>query len=148
MGKLILSKGSIPVVGEGKARWNNVHIEDLSDLYRLLTERAIAQDKSDDLWGPHGYMFAGNGEHLWTDLAKTMAHEAEQQGSIKNPKSSSLSKDAALEQAGFEAVSWGLNSRAKAERAREFLGWKPHRASLEQTVPEIIQQESRLLTKS
>ena len=148
MGKLILSKSLIPVVGQGKARWNNVHIEDLSDLYLLLLERAIAQDSNNDIWGSHGYMFAENGEHVWSDLAHTMSQEAEQQGLIKNAKVGALSKDAALDQAGFEAVSWGLNSRAKAKRAREFLGWKPHRASLEQTVPEIVRQESRLLTKS
>lgn len=148
MGKLILSKGIIPVVGEGKARWNNVHIEDLSDLFLLLLERAIAQDSSDDIWGSRGYMFTENGEHLWKDLARTISHEAEQQGLIKDAKVSALSKEAALDQAGFEAVSWGLNSRAKAERARKFLAWKPSRASLEQTVPEIVRQESELLSKS
>lgn len=148
MGKLILSKGFIPVVGEGKARWNNVHIEDLSDLYLLLLRRAMTQDSSDDIWGSRGYMFAENGEHLWKDLARTISQEAEKQGLIKNAKVSALSKEAALDQAGFEAVSWGLNSRAKAERARKFLGWKPSRASLEQTVPDIVQQESKLLSKS
>lgn len=148
MGKLILSKGSIPVVGQGKARWNNIHVEDLSDLFLLLLDRAVARDSSDHVWGSHGYMFAENGEHLWKDLAKTMAHEAEQQGLVKDAKTIALSKDAALSQAGFEAVSWGLNSRAKAERARKFLGWKPYRPTLERTVPEIIRQEFELLSKS
>ncbi|KEQ78275.1 hypothetical protein M436DRAFT_22563, partial [Aureobasidium namibiae CBS 147.97] len=108
MGKLILSKSLIPVVGQGKARWNNVHIEDLSDLYLLLLERAMAQDSNDDIWGSHGYMFAENGEHVWSDLANMMSQEAEQQGLIKDAKVSALSKDVALDQAGFEAVSWAL----------------------------------------
>ncbi|TIA12461.1 NAD(P)-binding protein [Aureobasidium pullulans] len=146
MAKLILTEGFIPVVGQGKARWNNIHVADLSEVYKLLVDRVVHGDLSDDIWGARGYMFVENGEHLWTDLAKIMAEEAHDQQYIQSPQLKSLSKDAALQQAGFEAVSWGLNSRAKAERARKYLEWQPKRPSLEETVPEIIRQEhDRLL---
>ncbi len=47
--------------------------------------------------------------------------------------------------AGFEAESWGLNSRGSAERARKYLGWKPKCASLEDEIPHIIDEEAKLL---
>lgn len=145
LGKLVLTKGCIPIVGQGKARWNSVHVHDLSDVYLLLAEKAAAGDTSDDLWGKHGYMFTENGEHIWSDLARVIGKEAAKQGYISEPKERALSKDEALDQAGFEAVSWGLNSRAKAERARKYLGWKPSRPSIEQEVPEILKQERERL---
>jgi len=148
LGKLVLQKGFIPVVGQGKARWNNVHIEDLSDVYRLLVDKAAAHDTSAELWGPKGYIFTENGEHVWTDLAKAIGQEAAKQGLIKaDPKSDSLTKDEALEQAGFEAVSWGLNSRGKAERARKHLGWAPSRNSIEHEVPTILKLEHQRLAR-
>ncbi|KAI5270740.1 NAD(P)-binding protein [Aureobasidium subglaciale] len=141
MAKLILSQGFIPVVGQGKARWNNIHVADLSNVYKSLVMKAIIHDLSENIWGMDGYMFVENGEHVWTDLAQLMAKEALERGYIQDPQHELLSKDAALEQAGFEAVSWGLNSRARARRARKYLDWKADRPSLEEAVPEIIRQE-------
>lgn len=146
MAKLILNKGIVPVVGQGKARWNNIHVADLSDVYLALIEKAVALDKSDELWGPKGYILTENGEHVWTDLAHVVAKEAAKKGYIKqNPQESDLSKDEAIKAAGFEAVSWGLNSRGKAERARKYLNWKPSRNSIEDEVPTIVEEEHKRL---
>ncbi|KAF2225998.1 hypothetical protein BDZ85DRAFT_279657 [Elsinoe ampelina] len=142
LANLILNKSAIPVVGEGKARWNNVHIEDLSDVFLSLVNKAAAKDTDPEIWGPKGYILTENGEHVWTDLATTIAEKATQLGFIEgDPKPYKLSKDEALKQAGFEAVSWGLNSRGKAVRAREQLGWKPSRVSIEGDVPNILKAE-------
>jgi hypothetical protein len=62
-------------------------------------------------------------------------------GYLKDPKEQALEKEKALEQAGFEAISWGLNSRGKAERASKTLGWKPTRGSIEDEVEEILKAE-------
>lgn len=145
MAKLILTKKFIPIVGEGKARWNNIHVHDLSEVYRLLVNKAAARDSSDELWGSKGYILTENGEHCWSDLARIMAKEVAAQENLSAMKEQALSKDAALEQAGFEAVSWGLNSRAKAGRASKFLGWKPVQTSLENEVPSIVRQERERL---
>jgi nucleoside-diphosphate-sugar epimerase len=107
LSKLILSANYIPIIGEGKARWNNVHVADLSDLYVLLCEAAVAQKLDAEIWGPRGYYLAENGEHLWSDIAKMIGKQAEQMGYIKSPETKTLSRDAALDQAGFEAESWG-----------------------------------------
>lgn len=148
MAKLILTKNFIPIVGEGKARWNSVHVGDLADLYVLLTEKAVAHDTNSEIWGEKGYMFTAAGEHVWSDLARQMGKCAEELGYCKDLKEDSLSKDEALEQAGFEAVSWGLNSRGKALRARKFLGWSPHRPSIEEELPNIVKDEKARLDKA
>jgi nucleoside-diphosphate-sugar epimerase len=145
LAKLVIQKGYIPIIGEGKARWNSVHVADLSDVYLLLAEKAAQGDTNPDLWGEKGYYFTENGEHVWGDLARLVGREAARLGYIKDPKEGALDKDEAIKQAGFEAVSWGLNSRAKAERARKFLGWNPSRPSIEEEVPEILKQEQERL---
>lgn len=147
LAKLVLEKGYTPIVGEGKARWNNVHIEDLSEVYRLLGEKAVAGDASDELWGEKGYILTENGEHVWSDLARTVSAKAVEMGYISDAKEGSLDKDEAIKQAGFEAVSWGLNSRGKAGRARKYLGWKPAMPSIEDEVPNILRQERERMGK-
>ena len=148
MAKLITEKGFIPIVGQGKARWNNVHIEDLSDVYQLLVAKVVAKDTSDELWGSKGYILTENGEHMWSDLARSIGKEAAKLEYISSPREDALSKDEALKAAGFEAVSWGLNSRGKAERARKHLGWKPSRPSIEEEVPKILKEERERLSKA
>lgn len=145
MAKLILTKKFVPIIGEGKARWNNIHVHDLSEVFRLLANKAAARDSSNELWGPKGYILTENGEHSWSDLARHMAKEVASKEGVSALEEKPLSKDAALEQAGFEAVSWGLNSRAKAGRAGKYLGWKPIQGSLESEVPKIVSQEHQRL---
>ncbi|KIV97312.1 hypothetical protein PV10_01074 [Exophiala mesophila] len=141
MASLILKRQIIPVVGQGQSRWNNIHVADLTEVFKLLVDRAVDGDANNtDIWGKNGYILTENGEHLWTDVAKKLASIAENKGYIKSAHESPLSKDEALEAAGFEAVSWGLNSRGKAERAAKALGWKPTRV-LDDYLDEIIEDE-------
>ena len=140
-----MQKEYIRIVGKGKARWNSVHVADLSDVYRLLDNKATTKDTDDEIWGPKGYLFTENGEHIWSDLARAIAKEATHKRYISEPKEDALSKDAALEQAGFEAVSWGLNSRGKAERARKVLGWNPTQQSIEGEISNIFNEERERL---
>lgn len=146
--KLILTGKYIPVVGAGQARWNSVHVADLSQMFRLLVEAAVSGNKDPELWGEKGYLLAENGEHVWADLAERIAREAEKQGVVQGSlDKKGLSKDKALEQAGFEAVSWGFNSRGKAERARKVLGWKPVRGSIEEEAPAFVKEEKERIEK-
>ncbi|PSK37251.1 hypothetical protein B9Z65_1993 [Elsinoe australis] len=145
MAKLMLNAKYIPIIGQGKARWNSVHIEDLSDVFVLLVEAAAAKNTSEEIWGARGYILVENGEHVWSDVAREMGKQAEKLGYVQSPKEQSLAKEAALDQAGFEAISWGLNSRCRAQRARKFLNWKPFRQSIEAELPNILKEEhSRL----
>ena len=138
---LILTEGYIPIVGGGKARWNNIHIHDLSDVFVRLAEAAVAKKQDAEMWGSKGYYLTEAGEHEWSKLAEQIANQAHRLGFIKEPKTQALSKDAALQHGGFEAVSWGLNSRGKAKRAKRVLGWTPTATSLEDEVPVLLKSE-------
>ena len=147
LAKFILQNKYIPIIGGGKARWNNVHVSDLASLFVLLTEAALSNPSDPDpqLWGSKGYLLVENGEHVWADLARLMGRKAEELGYVKDLNEGQLGKEKALEVAGFEAVSWGLNSRGKAERARKVLGWEPKANSLEEEVENILRDEKARL---
>lgn len=147
LAKLVLTGQYVPIIGPGKARWHHVHVNDLADLYVLLVEAAVAGNTDSELWGGKGYIFADGGEHIWGDLSRTVGQKAVELGYLKSPEEKSLGKDAAIEQAGFEAVSWGWNSRSKGERASKVLGWKPTRPSIFEEVPEILKTEHARLQK-
>ncbi|KAI8186738.1 hypothetical protein K4K56_005317 [Colletotrichum sp. SAR 10_98] len=146
----VLKEGYSPRIGKGLARWNNVHVHDLSVVFELLVEAALDPSRKDDkeIWGAHGYFFTENGEHVWGDLATLVGKEAHKQGFIKGgePEVRGLSYDEAVKSsAGFEAASWGLNSRAAAIRAKKVLGWKPQEKSLQDEVPTIVKSEATRL---
>ncbi|KAF2843991.1 NAD(P)-binding protein [Plenodomus tracheiphilus IPT5] len=146
---LILSEEIIPIIGQGEARWNNVHVSDLAQLFVLLTEAALAHNTDSRLWNQNGYYLVENGEHKWADLARLMGQKATEFGLVgKQLDERALDKDKAIDQAGFEAVSWGFNSRGKAERARKLFGWAPKGPSIEETVQEILRDEKRRVEKS
>jgi len=147
LAKFILDKQFVPIIGQGKARWNNVHVHDLALVFVLLTEAAVKKDTNPELWGSEkGYYLVENGEHVWAELARLMGKKAKELGFVKEVlKEDQLEKDAAEEQAGFEAVSWGLNSRGKAERARKVLGWTPKEKALEDSVEDILKEEKARL---
>jgi hypothetical protein len=146
---LILTGQYIPIIGQGKARWNNVHVSDLAQLFVLLTEAAVENNTDAKLWNEQGYYLVENGEHIWADLARLMGKKATELGLVekKELEEQSLGKDKAIDQAGFEAVSWGFNSRGKAERASKVVGWQPKGPSIEKTVEEILKDEKSRLEK-
>lgn len=145
LAKFILTKQYVPIIGPGKARWNYIHVADLADVYVLLVEAAVAGNTDPQLWGAKGYTLTERGEHVWGDISRKVGAKAVELGYLKQPEEKALSKDAAIDQAGFEAVSWGLNSRGKAERAAKVLGWKPTRGSIEDEIPEILKAEKARL---
>ncbi|KAM3414472.1 hypothetical protein BST61_g9635 [Cercospora zeina] len=139
-------KAYAPIIGEGRAHWDNVHVHDLSEVYLALVDAAVAKKLDSELWGEKGYFFVANGRHVWGDLATTIAQKASEAGYIsKDFKEQKLSKDEAWELADFQALSWGLNSQGKAERARKMLNWQPKEGSLDDEVPHILEQEKRRL---
>lgn len=112
LAKFILGKQFVPIIGKGKARWNNVHVADLSDVYLLLVEAAVAGKSTPGLWGGDAYYLTENGEHVWGELAALIGERARALGYTGELERDSLSKDAAVEQAGFEAVSKLVSSCA------------------------------------
>lgn len=122
---------------------------DLSQAFVLLTEAAAAGNRSPDIWGGHnGYHFTENGTHVWAELAKAISAQAQDKGYITKSKEIQLPRDEATTVAGFESVSWGLNSLGKAERLGKYLGWKPAQRSLEDEIPEIVEAEHKRIAKA
>jgi hypothetical protein len=80
-------------------------------------------------------------------LAKSIGEQASKEGFLKEkPEVKSLSFDEAVNSpAGFEAASWGLNSRGRALRGRKVLGWEPKEQSIEDEVPNILRAEASRL---
>ncbi|KAL3478910.1 nucleoside-diphosphate-sugar epimerase [Aspergillus californicus] len=144
----ILQQGYTPVIGKGLARWNNVHVYDLSRLFGELVRVAV-DPKGDDgeVWGEKGYLLCENGEHVWGDLARRVGEQAHKLGYLKKePEVKELSLDEAIQSpAGFEAASWGWNSRGRALRGRKVLGWTPKERSIEDEVPDILKAEASRL---
>lgn len=142
-----LESGQAPQIGRGLTEWNNVHVHDLADLFVLLTEAAVAHQPELDskLWGKEGYFLAENGHHVWGEVSKWIGEYAFSKGYIKEKDVKPMGVEEAKGVAGFEALSWGLNSKGFAKRAREYLGWTPKEKSLKEEIPGIVDGEAEAL---
>jgi nucleoside-diphosphate-sugar epimerase len=119
-------------------------VQDLSDLYVLLAEAAAAGG-SKATWNEDGYYFAENGEFVWKDMFQEMARIAQKMGLLDSNDTPSLSTTELAEIHPYGVLIWCSNSRGKAIRARKLLGWKPHRESLKELLPSIIDEEAKAL---
>ncbi|RKG88802.1 NAD-dependent epimerase/dehydratase family protein [Corallococcus terminator] len=112
--------GTARYIGKGENVWSNVHIEDLTDLYLRVLERAPAGT----------FYFAENGEANFRDVVTAI-------GKRYNLPVGSMPVSEAEKLWGVELGRLALasNSRIHAKRARE-LGWKPHRPSVFDVIAE------------
>lgn len=121
--------------------WFDIHVYDLSRLYVLLVEAAVAGDVGVS-WDRDSYYLVENGEHRWNDLAESLTREAYRQKFISSEEMD------AIDSTNLDVIGmalWNISSRAKAIRARELLGWKPRERSLLQEVPSIVFSEATRL---
>jgi len=147
LASFILKEKYCAQIGKGLSRWNNVHVHDLSEVFELLVKAALDNSRRNDseIWGARSYLLTENGEHAWGKLSESIGKEAHKQGLFKGntPDVRDWSIDEAVKSsAGFEAASWGMNSRGKATRARKVLGWKPNKSSLDEEIPTIVRSEA------
>jgi len=106
----------VRVVGKGVNRWSNVHIEDVVELYLRALERAPAGS----------FYFVENGEASYAEIGTAIAHRLG-----LGPVQSWSVEEASQEWGeGHARYSFGSNSRVRAVRAREELGWAPKHASV------------------
>jgi nucleoside-diphosphate-sugar epimerase len=110
------AQGAVQIVGAGLNVWSNVHIDDVADLYAQVLAK-----------GPEGsFYFAENGEASFADVGAALAKRLGLKGV------DSLPADQAAQRWGEARAlfSLGSNSRVRARRAREELGWSPRHDSL------------------
>jgi len=136
MSKYTLQNRELPIIRRGHSIGGNIHVADVTSRF-VLFERAHHGDKDGKLWGGRAYYIAVTSEHCWGDVAKLVGKVAVDEGSILSAVEQSLDVETAHRLAGFEAVSWGLNMRSPAKRAREYLGWEASGPSLENEIPGI-----------
>lgn len=146
LAKVTLQQGQAPQLGKGLTEWDNVHMHDLADLFLSLAEAAVENKPELDrhLWGPEGYFLAENGHHVWGEVSKQIGEYAFKQGYIKEKSPKAMRMEEVRKVAGFKSISWGINSKGYAKRARKYLGWKPHGRSLEDEIPDIVDAEAEL----
>ncbi|KAI9171784.1 Ribosome-associated molecular chaperone SSB1 [Paramyrothecium foliicola] len=139
MVKGTLEKGFAPIVGIGKTEWDNVHIDDLSDLFVNLVDATQDSSKREntEIFGLHAYYFTENGSHAWADIAHWVADEASRQGYLPEGLTKSVSEREVELMNGISTPSYGLNSKGVAERARKYLGWQPKGHSLKDEISEL-----------
>lgn len=108
-------QGVVQVVGRGLNRWSNVHIDDLTELYRLVLTKGSAG----------ALYFAENGEACFAELGAAIAAR------LKLNAMEFLPPETAAERWGESRAYYtlGSNSRVRANRARHELGWTPHHTS-------------------
>jgi len=139
MAKYLLQNGYAPILGAGKAEWDNVHMHDLAALFVLLVDATQdgSKNSNPDILGPRGYFFLEHGAHLWSDVARWIAEAAYRQGFVAEPRTEATTVEG--------ATSWGRNSKSVAERASKYLGWKPRGRSLRDEIPDILAGEAARL---
>lgn len=108
-------------VGEGKAQWSNVHVEDLADLYLLLFEAALKNEAPEGLAGLY---YPATEFFTWSDVSVRIGQILHDKGLIADP-----SPTTGLPAGWF----WGSNVRMTSTNGKN-LGWKPTRGG----TPEML----------
>lgn len=142
-----LKTGQAPQLGKGLTEWDNVHVHDLSVIFLRLAEAAVTNKREieSEIWGQKGYFLAEHGHHVWGEVSKQIGEVAFQKGYIKTKEVKIVTADEAKEIGGGGALTWGLNSKGYAKRARKFLGWTPKGKSLKDEIPDIVDLEASSL---
>ncbi|KAG0337780.1 hypothetical protein BG004_007499 [Podila humilis] len=146
-------------VGAGLNIWNKVHVEDLSRFYLLLLARSQLEPQRGDALQPvdgqgrilvklpknlEGYWFVEDGEEFrFGDVAEVIAQEFLQRGinTTGTVRSTNVEEQEEVwEQKGVMGMSG--NSRSRAVKAQEFLGWVPEQTlSVEEYVRSEVERQ-------
>lgn len=104
-------------IGTGQNRWSNVHVADLADLYLAIAQRGEAGR----------FYYAENGENSMLEIAQAISRMLGLGGRTR-----SLTTAQAVSEYGepMTHLSLGANSRVRATRARQALGWSGRRLPL------------------
>jgi len=119
--KGFLKAGKAGSVGKGINIWDGIHINDLTNFYALLLEKALEGKAS---IGKDGWYFCETGFYAMGDIYKKVAEELYKQKAISSPDVPEFTPEEVEKIFGkFGWTGLGSNSRSTANRARQ-LGWK------------------------
>lgn len=129
----------------GRNYWNHIHVHDLSRCYLALVEAAVDYGGK-ATWGIEGYYFTENGLHIWGETAQMIASAAKDQGFLISDELVTMSSsEANQELTAYASVMWGSNSRCKAIRARNLLGWSPKERGMNEEIADVVNIEAKRL---
>lgn len=74
-----------------------------------------------------------------------IAEEMVKQGFMREAKVEKTSLETTKAAGLWSSVTWALNSKSFASRPRKYLGWKPTRPSLKDSIPEVVASEAARL---
>jgi nucleoside-diphosphate-sugar epimerase len=115
--KLAKKRGNAAHAGPGENIWSNVHIDDLVTLYALAIEKAPAGS----------FYYAENGENSMREACEAINGML---GFAGPPAAMSMQEAAAEWGEGTAEDTMASNSRVRAKRARDELGWQPQARGL------------------
>ncbi len=110
--KLAKKRGNAAHAGPGENVWSNVHIDDLVPLYVYAIEKAPAG----------AFYFVENGENSMREVCMSINRMLGYAGS---PTAMTMQEAAAEWGEGTAEDTMASNSRVRARRARNELGWRP-----------------------
>ncbi|KAG0049498.1 hypothetical protein BGZ83_005718 [Gryganskiella cystojenkinii] len=137
-------------IGAGKNIWSKVHVQDLAEFYILLLERALKEPQEDSKAGSlpkneDAYYFVQSGDDFsYGDVAQEIAKVFAELGINDSRTVNTVPTDE--EDAFWPAGAGGLvggNSRSRAVKAREILGWVPKLDDFNGYILEEIQRQRR-----
>ncbi|EJD06860.1 NAD-binding protein [Fomitiporia mediterranea MF3/22] len=117
-----IDRGQGGMVGLGKNKWPNVHIDDVADLYIVLFDK-IRADVNSIPHGREGFYFGASGEHDLYEVGKAVAQALVELGRGKSPEPTTFTKEEIDKYFGGSPY-LGSNSRCIPNRSLA-LGWKP-----------------------
>jgi len=113
--------GTSHYVGRGLNRWSHVHIDDVTELYHLALQRAASGS----------FFYAENGEATMLEIARDIARHLD----VSGPESLSVDAASRVWERAAVLYGFGSNSRVRADRARQDLGWSPRNSSIFHDLP-------------
>ncbi|KAL0942693.1 nad dependent epimerase dehydratase family protein [Colletotrichum truncatum] len=128
-------------VGKGLSRWGNVHVEDVSQLFAKLVEKAVEGKSNAQVWNENGLYLTGVGEISFGEISKLVATAASKKGLIPSDEVEVLGPEEANTVLPHGAVLFGTNARSEALRGKEVVGWAPAGESLQDEIPKAVERE-------
>ncbi|KZV79910.1 NAD(P)-binding protein [Exidia glandulosa HHB12029] len=113
-------------MGDGSATWDNVHIDDLLDLYELIIANSLRTTaaSADPKPSPYTKFFlVSSGKHTWGELTSIVAQALYERGIIPTAQTRGASYDESVKIHPW-AMFFSDNSFSLPTRAKN-LGWSP-----------------------
>ncbi|KAF9880865.1 nad dependent epimerase dehydratase family protein [Colletotrichum karsti] len=132
-------------VGKGLSRWGNVHVQDVSQLFVKLVEKAVEGKGDAQVWNENGLYLTGVAELPFGEISKLVATAAAKKGLIPSDDVEVLGPEDANAVLAHGTVLFGTNARSEAVRGKELLSWAPTGESLQDEIPKAVDREVEAL---